>query len=164
MKHHVIRNTFLTALLLLLCTGSFANDQPAPDFTLKTRDGSNLKLSEYRGDVVMLNFWASWCGPCRKEMPLLEKIQQKYARLGFQLIGMNVDEDTAAAERFLKDVPVSFPIALDNTGSVSKQYNVKAMPTTVMIDRNGTVRHIHYGYKDGDEKTYEKMIKSLIRE
>ena len=156
---------FLFALLAAFAFNLHAEDAtPAPDFTLKTRDGSNIRLAEQKGQVVMLNFWASWCGPCRKEMPLLEKIQQKYARLGFQLIGMNVDEDSAAAERFLQDISISFPVALDNTGKVSKQYNVSAMPTTVMIDRNGNIRNIHKGYKDGDEKQYEKMIKNLIRE
>ena len=95
---------------------------------------------------------------------MLEDLHQKYQRLGFQLIGMNVDEDTAAAERFLQDVSVSFPIALDSNGDVSKQYEVSAMPTTVMIDRDGNIRYLHRGYKAGDEKQYEKMIKSLIRE
>lgn len=156
---------YCSALLLLLCSFQvLAEVQKAPDFTAVTRGGGAIKLSEQQGNVVMLNFWASWCGPCRKEMPLLEKIQQKYQRLGFVLIGMNVDEDTAAAERFLQDVPVSFPVALDSKGEISKLFNVKAMPTTVMIDRNGNIRNIHYGYKDGDEKAYEKMIRELVRE
>ncbi|HEY9034572.1 MAG TPA: TlpA disulfide reductase family protein [Pseudomonadales bacterium] len=158
-------------LLCLLLAGIFASAAvfaedrtPAADFTLKTRSGDNLRLAEQKGQVVMLNFWASWCGPCRKEMPLLEAIHNKYQRMGFRLIGMNVDENTAAAERFLQDVDVSFPIAWDSNGAISKLYQVNAMPTTVMIDRDGNVRHVHRGYKAGDEKQYEQLIKSLIRE
>ena len=134
------------------------------DFTGKTLDGKNLRLQEQRGNVVMLNFWASWCGPCRKEMPLLETLQKKYQRIGFVLIGVNVDEDTEAAKRFLADVTTSFPMVLDNKGDISKLFNVDAMPTSIFIDRSGKIRDIHKGYKAGDEKAYEKIIKKLIRE
>lgn len=160
------KTMIITIMALFFSCTAFAveSEQAAPDFTVKTLDGKNLRLEEQKGNVVMVNFWASWCGPCRKEMPLIEKIQKKYSRLGFTVIGMNVDEDTAAAQRFLKDVETSFPIGLDPKGEVSKMYKVAAMPTTVMIDRNGKVRNIHKGYKAGDEKAYEKMIKKLIRE
>ena len=136
----------------------------APDFTGKTLDGKNIRLQEQRGNVVMLNFWASWCGPCRTEMPLLEDMQKKYQRMGFVLLGVNVDEDTKAAQRFLNDVTTTFPMVLDSQGSISKSYNVDAMPTSIFIDRNGKIRDIHRGYKAGDEKAYEKIIKKLIRE
>lgn len=136
----------------------------APDFTLKSNQGSNMRLEDQRGNVVMMNFWASWCGPCRQEMPLMDEIFKKYEKFGFTIMAVNVDEDSADADRFLSDVPVSFPILYDNESRISELYNVDAMPTTIMIDRNGNKRFLHRGYKDGYEKDYEKQVKQLIRE
>lgn len=136
----------------------------AANFTLKSRSGKNIKLSELRGEVVMLNFWASWCGPCRQEMPHLEKIHKKYKRLGFTLLGVNVEENSTDAKNYLKDVKVTFPVLFDNTQKTSKLYDVSAMPTTILIDRNGNKRFIHKGYKPGYENDYKKQIKKLLRE
>ena len=136
----------------------------ASNFTLKSRSGKNIKLSELRGDVVMLNFWASWCGPCRQEMPLLEKIHKKYKRLGFTLLGVNVEENSRDAKNYLKDVKVTFPILFDTTQKTSKLFDVSAMPTTILIDRNGNKRYLHKGYKPGYENDYKKEIKKLLRE
>ena len=167
----IIRTGFIKLALVLLLsqfvitTASAATlDQAAPDFTLKSLDGKNLKLSELAGNVVLLNFWASWCGPCRKEMPLLNDLQKKYESLGFVVLGVNVEQNTDPAKSFLKKTPVDFPILFDSANNVSKLYDVIAMPTTVMIDRNGTMRYLHRGYKAGDEKKYKKMVKKLIRE
>jgi len=156
---------------IALCLGVFslaaqaeALKGVAPDFTLKSNQGKNLRLEEYRGQVVMLNFWASWCGPCRQEMPLMENIYNKYQDLGFTILAVNVDEDSADADRFLKSVPVSFPVLYDNDSKVSEMFSVDAMPTTVMIDRDGNKRFIHRGYKAGYENDYAKQVKQLIRE
>ena len=158
----------LTACLIaLVCTslaGAAAVKGPAPNFTLKSLDGKNLKLSEMTGNVVLINFWASWCAPCREEMPLLNALHKKYAPLGFTVLGVNVEEDLDGAMSFLGHVPVDFPILLDNTNKVSKQYKVVAMPTTVVVDRDGNMRYLHEGYKPGDEKKYRQMIKKLVRE
>lgn len=137
---------------------------PAPDFTLKSVDGSNLRLSEQRGQVVLINFWASWCGPCRQEMPLLDEIQQKYSKLGFTVLGVNVDKDPAKADKILKDIPVTFPVLYDSEGTVSKLFDVSAMPTTVIVDRDGSMRFLHLGFKPGYEDIYVDHIKTLIRE
>ena len=158
----------LTACLIsLVCVslaGATSVKGPAPNFTLKSLGGKNLKLSEMTGNVVLINFWASWCGPCREEMPLLNALHKKYQALGFTVLGVNVEEELDGARRFLKNVPVDFPILLDNTNKVSKQYKVVAMPTTVVVDRDGTMRYLHEGYKPGDEKKYRQMIKKLVRE
>jgi thiol-disulfide isomerase/thioredoxin len=158
----------LTACLIsLMCVslaGAAAVKGPAPNFTLKSLGGKNLKLSEMTGNVVLINFWASWCGPCREEMPLLNALHKKYAPLGFTVLGVNVEENLDGAMSFLKNVPVDFPILLDNTNKVSKQYKVIAMPTTVVVDRDGNIRYLHEGYKSGDEKKYRQMIKKLVRE
>ncbi|MEO7387814.1 MAG: TlpA disulfide reductase family protein [Gammaproteobacteria bacterium] len=137
---------------------------PAAEFKLTSRAGAPVALSGLKGQVVLINFWATWCGPCRKEMPLLEQIQKKYAPLGFTMLGVNVEEDTRLMDTFLNDVPVSFPILLDPANGVSKLYNVSAMPSTVIVDRKGNVRFVHQGYQPGDEGKYQDMIRQLIRE
>jgi len=155
----------LFASLLLVGTTNAATIQgKAPNFTLKSNTGKNIKLSELRGQVVLLNFWASWCGPCRQEMPLLEKLQQRYSALGFTVLGVNVEEDPSKAKTLLKDISVSFPILFDTQNTVSQQYKVSAMPSTVMIGRDGNMRYLHRGYKPGDEAQYKKWIKQLVKE
>jgi peroxiredoxin len=156
----------LAALCLLACAEANAANEPpmAPDFTLKSREGVNIKLSELRGQVVMVNFWASWCGPCRQEMPLLQQLYDRYQSLGFSLLGVNVDEDKAAADKMLSDIPVSFTILYDNRSQVSKEYQVKAMPSTFMVDRDGRIRYLHKGYKPGYENDYQEQIRELLRE
>jgi len=139
-------------------------NSPAPDFTLKSLSGKNLKLSEMSGNVVLINFWASWCGPCREEMPLLNALHSKYEALGFTVLGINVEEDVNGANSFLDNFPVDFPILLDSSNEVSKQYKVIAMPTTVLVDRDGNMRFLHEGYKSGDEAKYRQMVKNLVRE
>jgi peroxiredoxin len=138
--------------------------QPAPDFALKSSNGENLRLSEYRGDVVMVNFWATWCGPCRQEMPLLDEMFSKYERVGFSLLGVNIDENSSKAMNMVSELGVSFPVLFDTRKEVSKLYEVDAMPVTVLIDREGTVRYVHHGYKPGYEQMYLDQIKSLLRE
>jgi thiol-disulfide isomerase/thioredoxin len=163
-RHNVIGSLLLAALLS--GTPVLAGDAagPAAEFSLPARTGEAVSLSSLKGQVVLINFWATWCGPCRKEMPLLEQIQKKYASLGFTLLGVNVEEDTAMMDTFLKDVPVTFPILLDPANGISKLYNVSAMPSTVIVDRKGNIRYIHQGYQPGDESKYQDMIRQLIRE
>lgn len=137
---------------------------PAAAFSLQSRGGGPVSLASLKGQVVLINFWATWCGPCRKEMPLLELIHEKYASLGFAMVGVNVEEDTRMMNTFLHDVPVKFPILLDPANAVSKLYNVSAMPSTVIVDRRGNVRYVHQGYQPGDEGIYQNVIRQLIRE
>jgi peroxiredoxin len=158
---------FLTALFSILFVTSLQAltlEKAAPDFTLKSISNNNIKLSEQAGNVVLLNFWASWCAPCRKEMPLLNDLHNKYKALGFSVIGVNVEQETDLAKSFISSYPVDFPVLLDDSNKASKLYDVSAMPTTVIIDRNGVVRHLHKGYQAGDEKAYQKMVKQLLRE
>lgn len=161
-----IRALAIAALTLSVSTGALAlsKNEPAPGFTLKSNSGGNVKLSELRGQVVMVNFWASWCGPCRQEMPLLDALHQRYRNLGFTVLGVNVEEDPAAARDLLEDVPVTFPILFDSKNQVSEAYEVDAMPSTVIVDRDGNVRYIHKGYVPGDENKYQEVVRALIRE
>ncbi len=138
--------------------------EAAPDFTLKSNKGKNMRLAELRGNVVMLNFWASWCGPCRKEMPLLDALSQRYGAAGFTLLGVNVEEDPRAGDKIIEEMGITFPILYDAESDVSQAYNVDAMPTTVMIDKDGKIRYVNRGYRAGDEEKYRKQIRELIRE
>lgn len=140
---------------------------PAPlasDFTLRSLDGPNLRLQEQRGHVVMVNFWATWCAPCRKEMPHLNRLYEKYQPAGFVLLGVNVDEDPRKAAGVAQKLGVKFPVLLDSNKAVGKSYDLSAMPSTVIIDRNGRVRYIHRGYLDGYEDAYDQQIRALLKE
>ncbi|MGH8223110.1 MAG: TlpA family protein disulfide reductase [Woeseiaceae bacterium] len=163
-----LRRILLGASLGILALGSLASSgltgQPAPDFALKSATGQNLRLSEYRGDVVMINFWATWCGPCRQEMPLLDELYGRYQRVGFSLLGVNIDDDSRRALQMVEELGVTFPVLFDETKEVSKLYQVEAMPVTVLLDREGTVRHVHHGYKPGYEEKYLTEIRALLRE
>ena len=136
----------------------------APDFTLRSVAGANLRLQEQRGQVVMVNFWATWCPPCRQEMPHLNRIYDKYRASGFVLLGVNIDDDPRAAADLAAKLGVKFPVLLDTDKKVSRAYDMSAMPATLLIDRDGRVRHIHRGYRDGVERTYEEQVRSLLKE
>jgi thiol-disulfide isomerase/thioredoxin len=150
--------------LILASAASAAGDPPAPSFSLPARGGSTIQLSQFKGQVVMINFWASWCVPCRQEMPLLDSIYKKYKPLGFTLLSVNVEPEQKDAEKFLQQTPVTFPVVFDAKSTVSGLYNVQGMPTTVFIDRKGNVRLMHVSYKTGDENLYMDQIRSLLRE
>ena len=154
----------LAAILMLALPawGGTADVQQAPAFALQSVDGKTVSLAQFKGDVVMINFWASWCGPCRQEMPLLDDIYKQYKDMGFVLLGVNVEPDASGANGWLKKTPVSYPILTDPKSSVSQLYQVQAMPTTVIIDRQGVVRYVHNGYLPGDENQYMNSIRSLI--
>ena len=141
-----------------------ASASMAPSFTLPSRSGDTVSLAQLKGKVVMLNFWASWCGPCRQEMPLLDQMHKRYSALGFTLVGVNVDANSKDAEAWLSKTPVSFPVLFDRESKVSKLYDVNAMPSTVFIDRKGNVRYLHRGYKAGDEGEYLNQIRALLKE
>lgn len=160
-----LKKLTMTCVVLstMLCTiGVVA--ETGPDFTLKSNTGKNIRLAELRGNVVMLNFWASWCAPCRKEMPLLDGLSDRYGAAGFTLLGVNVEKDGTAGDKIIKELGVKFPILYDSESKVSQAYNVDAMPTTVMIDKSGEIRYVNRGYRAGDEDKYRKQIRELIRE
>jgi peroxiredoxin len=163
-----LKSILLGALLSVFAATTLAasglSGQLAPDFVLKSSSGDNLRLSEFRGDVVMINFWATWCGPCRQEMPLLDELYSRYQRVGFSLLGVNIDDDSRRAMQMIDDLGVSFPVLFDEAREVSRLYQVEAMPVTVLVDRDGNVRHIHHGYKPGYEEKYLTEIRSLLRE
>lgn len=154
--------TLAATLMLALPAWARAADVQAPAFTLQSTDGKTVSLAQFKGDVVMINFWASWCGPCRQEMPLLDNIYKQYKDMGFVLLGVNVEPDAHSANAWLRKTPVSYPILYDPKSQVSQLYQVQAMPTTVIVDRQGIVRFVHNGYVPGDENQYMNSIRALL--
>ena len=158
----------LIALAMLAAAGSAnakaAPNAQAPDFTLRQLNGPNLRLGEQRGRVVMVNFWATWCGPCRVELPHLSRLHDKYRGSGFVLLGVNIDEDPAVARALVGKMGLTFPVLLDPEKKVVGAYDLNAMPATVLIDRDGRVRHLHRGYKEGVEAVYEQQVRALLKE
>lgn len=136
----------------------------APDFTLRSADGRNLRLKEQRGQVVLVNFWASWCGPCRQEMPQLKRLYDKYRAAGFTLLAVNIDDDAGLGTRTAARWGLHFPVLLDADKTVSRLYDLGSMPATVLIDRDGRVRYLHRGYREGMEEAYERQIRELVKE
>jgi peroxiredoxin len=152
------------SLLLAMTVNAGELSGPAPNFSLMSRSGEQVSLEDLKGQVVMINFWATWCGPCRREMPHLEALHQRYSNLGFTLLGINVEDDTRGVEKFLRETPVSFEVLYDPTNKVSALYDVIAMPSTVMVDREGNLRFMHHGYQAGFEHEYQAQIRALLRE
>jgi thiol-disulfide isomerase/thioredoxin len=157
----VFAMTMLVASLAWAATVS----GPAPNFTLQSNAGGQVSLASLKGKVVMVNFWATWCVPCRQEMPHLQALYQKYNSLGFELLAVNVEKNNAeGARRWLQETPVTFPVLFDPENQVTKLSKVQTMPSTVIIGRDGTMRFMHNGYKPGYENDYQTQVRALLRE
>lgn len=136
----------------------------APDFVLKDMGGRNLRLSEYRGQVVLVNFWARWAGDSRQEIPALDRINTTYQRAGLVVLGVSVDEDLQRAGEFAGSMHVSYPILFDTGSQIGKDYLLQTIPMTILLDRSGVVRFMKPGFKRGDERVYLDQIRELLRE
>lgn len=140
-------------------SGQVAPEIDLPDFT-----GKPVRLRELRGKVVLVDFWASWCGPCKEELPLLDKLQRKYAQRGLAVIGVNVDDGEAIAKEFLQNrkLNLSFPVVNDRKHDVAARYAPGTMPSSFVVDREGRVRHVHSGFRSGDAAKLESVIQGLL--
>jgi len=138
--------------------------QPAPDFALRSMDGKNRRLSEFRGQVVLVNFWARWASDSRQEMPALDRINTTYNRAGLVVLGVSVDEDWRRAREFADAMKVGYPILFDTTPDIGRNYLLRKMPMTILVDRSGVVRYSSAGFKSGDELAYLDQIRELLRE
>jgi len=160
--------TTLIALLVITLASVVAvakiKADSAPDFVLKSASGKNVRLSELKGRVVMLNFWATWCGPCAEEIPHLNELHESLDPYDFELLGINLDEDQSKAIHLAKKLEVNFPVLFDTEKDVSRSFDIKAMPTTIIIDRSGNIRHVNYGFKNGYIERYHRQIQALRKE
>lgn len=141
-------------------------DTPAPDFQGKTLKGKEIDLSSLRGKVVLLDFWASWCPPCREEMPKLVDFYEQHKNSDFQLIAVNIDNKSSNMQHFLdKLFPMpEFPIIADNTQKIPALFNIEAMPTTIFIDKKGNIRYRHDGFKDSYVNDFNSELTQLLKE
>lgn len=158
MKSMTLMQTALLSTLILLSNHSMSADDNIHRWL------DSLNLAQYKNKVVYLDFWASWCGPCRKSFPWLNAIQNKYKDQGLVVIGINLDKDFENAEEFLKAVPAEFTLFSDPEAKWADQYKLIGMPSSFVLDGNGEIRHRHVGFKKANIEAYENSIVSLLNE
>lgn len=138
--------------------------QSAPDFALKAVAGDNVRLSEQRGEVVVLSFWGSRCSPCRDQLAALDRSFETYKSAGLKILGIGVDDDAARSTEFARAQSVAFALLLDPTKGVGRAYDVDNLPLTVLIDRNGIVRFVHRDYSAKSDALYLNELRELLNE
>ena len=141
--------------------GGIAPGTEAPDFTLPTLDGEMVSLASYRGQPVLLNFWATWCPPCRAEMPAMQRVYETYRDDGFVVLAVNVRESEEPVRAFIEELGLTFPILMDEKGDVTNTYRVYGLPTTYFLDREGRVYRVQVGAMT--EEFMETTVKELVR-
>lgn len=161
-----MRALLLAGLLASASAWAIEAGAPLPALAAPSLEDSarTVSLAATRGDVVYVDFWASWCGPCRQSMPLLESMQQKYGKRGFRVIGVNKDVSIVDARRFLRQVPVGFTLVHDGGDKLAQAFDVKAMPSGYLVDRRGVVRYVHRGFTSASEGALEREIAGLLEE
>lgn len=164
-----MRNKILLAILILASIFSIAAaelNSPAPDFTLKNLDGADVTLSSFIGKVVVLDFWASWCGHCREEFPFLTELAKENTGKDFEILAVNIDTKIENCKKFIdkqKEKP-EFVIVNDSKGKTPELYKAENMPTTFIIDKKGVIRYIHKGFAESYKEEYRKQIAELLNE
>jgi peroxiredoxin len=167
MKRDRVVHALIAAALVVSCIGRSAAQLPgseAPDFVLKSVSGENLRLSEYRGRVVMLSFLASWCGDCRSQLAGLADLRDRYAAAGFELLAVSLDANRGQAADVAGSLRAGYPVLHDAGGEVGRLYAVDSMPLAVLIDREGVVREVFEGHRRGNEKRYVERVRALLSE
>jgi len=137
---------------------------PVCELSELSPEKTSLNLKQYKGKVVYLDFWASWCGPCLKSFPYMNKLERDFKNEGLQVIAVNLDEDINEAYEFLEKVPANFLLAQDKQQKCAKAFELQAMPTSYLIDRQGVVRHVHLGFRSGEVGELQEKIKQLLAE
>ena len=160
-KHYAKTAALALTILLSLPAGAIEVGQTAPDFDLAGSLAA-VKLSDYKGKTVYLDFWASWCGPCKQSFPWMNEMQSRYGAKGFRVVGVNVDQKTDDAKAFLKDTPARFDVAFDQSGKTPKTYAIKGMPTSVLIGPDGKVISVHSGFKPEQRAELETQIQQAL--
>ena len=152
-KHLIITsNTLVLFFTMLFSLNAFAD--PVEEF--------QHKLAQYQGKVVYVDFWASWCGPCRQSFPWMNTMQPSYGSKGFKIISINLDSDYGLAQQFLSQYSPSFDVIYDPKGLLAKKYQVQGMPSSFILDRESQVTSVHVGFTDNKSKQYQKEILTLL--
>lgn len=152
---------FILLSISQLSANLYADVVQAPDLKLSTENGS-VQLSALKGKVVYLDFWASWCVPCKKSFPWMNVMQKRYADQGFVIVAVNLDKERALADEFLKQVPANFIVAFDASGNSAAKYKLRGMPSSYLIGRDGKVHASHIGFREKDKDKLEQVIKNLL--
>ena len=150
--------------LVTLATPALATPKagdPAPDFEQATLAGGKLRLSSLHGKVVLVDFWASWCEPCKKELPLLSQLAKRLRPKGIEIVAVNVDTKRESVDTFLKQHGVDLPVLLDPKGSIAQFYEPPKMPSSFVVDKAGRIRIVNAGFEPGDEKKIEQQLLDL---
>jgi thiol-disulfide isomerase/thioredoxin len=150
------------AAMLALPGVALEQGDAAPRFSAPGVSGGVVSLDAHRGKVIMVDFWASWCGPCAQSLPALDALRKEFPADDFQVIAVNVDSESEQAKAFLKRRPVGYPSALDPEGLIPTRFGLQTMPTSYLIDRNGVVRHIHRGFRPDDIGALRERIQALV--
>jgi len=156
----------VAALLVALAAptaSALGEGDRAPAFAAPSLTGKgNIQLSEYRGKVVYLDFWASWCAPCLTAIPEVEALREEFSPDDFQVLAVNLDQQKKKAMRFLSKTPIGYPSCSDPKGRLPDQYGLDTMPTAYLIDREGIIRYVHRGFQRGDGKKLRAEIRALV--
>jgi len=142
--------------------GGTSAGSTAPDFTLQDLDGRSVTLGELRGQVVLIDFWATWCTPCKHEMPHLQDMYERYRDRGFTVLAVDVGESANQARPFIEGEGYTFPVLLDSQSKVFRQYGVRALPTVFVVDTQGVIREVKVGYASGSERELARIVESLL--
>lgn len=134
----------------------------APAFDVASSGAKNVRLADLKGRVVYVDFWASWCAPCKQSFPWMNEMQSKYGPRGLSVVGVTVDRKREDAEKFLTATPAAFTVGFDTTGKVAEAYRPKGMPTSFLIGADGVVRAVHVGFKDQDKADLEREIQAAL--
>jgi thiol-disulfide isomerase/thioredoxin len=139
--------------------------QPMPPCAVSPiGQNKNFDLSQYKGKVLYVDFWASWCGPCVKSFPFLNEMHERFNAQGLQIIGVNLDENADDAKAFLAKIPASFTVVADVSKQCAKDFEVKAMPSSYIVDRKGVVHHVHLGFRPGEANGIRELVGKLLGE
>jgi len=138
--------------------------QQAPDFALKSIAGENMRLSEYRGEVVMVTFWSTWCGRCRDQLPVVDDLYMSHRDQGFKVLSVSIDDDIRRTRDTAADLRLQIPVLFDEHKSASRLYDLETLPQIVLVDQTGVVRHVHAGYRRGDERLYRDEVTRMLAE
>ena len=164
MKTLIIAAAVAGAAVAIGASARGADSRPAPNVALETADGSTVRLDAFRGKVVLVDFWASWCVPCKTSFPALDALYREYESRGLQVLAVNLDERRRDADAFLREHPHTMPVLFDPHGEAPKAFGVKGMPTSFVIDRAGTIRFTHMGYSANIGQQYRQEIDLLLSE
>jgi peroxiredoxin len=164
MRYRVLLGLSFVVMLPVLAGRASALDAGArlPEIGLTDLSGKRVDVASLKGKVVLVDFWATWCAPCKQEMPVLERLYQKYKDRGFTVVGVSVDQESTNVGSFLKQLKVSFPIVHDKVHEVANRFHPPRMPSSYVVDRNGVVRYVHGGFRSGDDAKLESELNTLL--